>query len=150
MSVERKWDWPERLADYLIAVEKNEFAYGHYDCVLFAIGAIEAMTDLDMASKFRAKYKSARGAVGMMARMTKAKNLPDATDVFCKEWGIEEIPTLFAQRGDVVEADVTLPNGTIAPALGVVATDGQGGLFVTETVFLKIKLRNCKRAWRTS
>lgn len=42
--MQRLPDWPERLAAYVEARRHRPFAWGSNDCVLFAAGALDAMT----------------------------------------------------------------------------------------------------------
>jgi hypothetical protein len=44
MNGRRLTGWPERLAAYAAAAAHRPFAWGSLDCVLFAAGAVEAVT----------------------------------------------------------------------------------------------------------
>ncbi len=51
----RHADWPARLAAYIEAHRSAPFAWGVHDCVLFASGAIAAITGTDPAASFRGR-----------------------------------------------------------------------------------------------
>jgi hypothetical protein len=94
---ERPWrrlpSWPERLAEYLVASSKVPFAWGSNDCVLFAAGAVEAMTGrrpfmplwTDVRSALR-QLNSFGGLVGAVA----STGMPEVRRPAC------------ASRGDVL------------------------------------------------
>lgn len=147
-SITRLPDWPERLVNYLERMKGTPFEWGKNDCILFALGAAQAMTDVDTAKDFRGMYKTALGAARVMQKKFGTTNLSKAADVFRIKWGSEEVPILMAQRGDIVEADVVSAEGGHGPSLGVVDLDGTHALFTGPTGVIKIKITNCQRAWR--
>ena len=61
-------DWPERLAEAIEAANERPFSWGRHDCCLFACDAVMAMTGVDPAKPFRGKYKTKRGAFGVLKR----------------------------------------------------------------------------------
>lgn len=149
MNVARLDNWPERLADYFSSVHGTPLEWGVHDCVLFSLEAAKVQTGVDMASKLRGTYTNARGAAKQMLKRYGARTLPEAASVFAAALNIEEVPVLMAQRGDIVEANVTLPDdGTLSPAFGVVALDNRFAWFVGLEGLTPIRLRDCKRAWR--
>ena len=77
-----------------------------------------------------------------------AVSLSEAASVFAAELGSEEVPTPFAQRGDIVEADVVSAEGGSGPSLGVVDLDGAHALFAGPSGAIRIKITDCRRAWR--
>ena len=54
----RRPDWRARLAAYMAQVAVTAFRPGRHDCALFAAGAIEAMTGVDIAAPWRGSYRS--------------------------------------------------------------------------------------------
>ena len=48
--------WHGRLTRYLAEARKKPYEVGVHDCALFAAGAIEAITGVDLASSFRGRY----------------------------------------------------------------------------------------------
>ena len=148
MATERFPDWPERLVHYLQEATKKPFDWGQHDCVLFALGAAKATTGVATVDELRGKYKSAIGAQHEMRRRYGASNLTEAATAVQKEWGVDEIPILMAQRGDIVEADVIFAEGDSGPSLGVVDLDGSHALFAGPSGAIRIKIIDCRRAWR--
>ena len=146
--VTRLPDWPERLVDYFTSMKEAPFEWGKNDCILFALGAAQAITGMDTAKDFRGLYKNAIGAARIMRKRFGTTDLSEAADVFKAEWGSEEVPILFAQRGDIVEADVVSAEGGTGPSLGVVDLDGIHALFAGPSGAFKIKITDCRRAWR--
>ncbi|MCG7626059.1 DUF6950 family protein [Epibacterium sp. Ofav1-8] len=62
-------DWRPRLSAYLNDVARASFRPGKHDCALFAAGAVQAMTDVDLASAYRGTYRSlAAGQEALQSR----------------------------------------------------------------------------------
>lgn len=62
-------DWKPRLASYLAEVARRPFRPGSHDCVLFAAGAVGAMTGADLAAEYRGTYCTlAQGQAVLEAR----------------------------------------------------------------------------------
>ena len=124
------------------------FVWGQHDCVLFALGSAKAIAGVTTVDELRGKYKSAIGAQREMRKRYGASNLSEAATAVQREWGVEEIPVSFAQRGDIVEADVVSAEGGSGPSLGVVDLDGVHALFAGPFGAIRIKITDCRRAWR--
>ena len=148
MAIERRPDWPERLIEYLQEAAAKPFVWGQHDCVLFALGSAKATTGVATVDELRGKYKSAVGARREMRKRYGASNLTEAATAVQKEWEVEEISVLMAQRGDIVEADVISAEGDNGPSLGVVDLDGINALFAGPSGAIRIKITDCRRAWR--
>jgi hypothetical protein len=83
--------WEKNLFAYLKTV--GPFEWGTNDCCLFAANAVEVMTGIDPAKKYRG-YKTKFGA----AKKLKNTNIEEAwTEVFG-----ESIHPKMAKRGDVI------------------------------------------------
>lgn len=93
----RRTDWRRRLGEYVAGLRTEPYAFGRQDCWLFVAGAIEAMTGADHANVHRGRYKTARGALGIVKRAG-AANMADFAGLFLEEI---EAP-VFAQIGDVM------------------------------------------------
>ena len=148
MSISRLPDWPERLVQYLQNKMREPFVWGQHDCVLFALGAAQATTGVGTVDELRGSYSSALGAAREMRCRYGASNLTEAANAVQREWGVDEVPLPFAQRGDIVEVDVISAEGGSGPSLGVVDLDGVHGLFAGPTGVIKVKVKDCRRAWR--
>jgi hypothetical protein len=95
-AVMREEDWRRRLGEYVDGVRTTPYALGSQDCWLFVAGAVEAMTGRDHATPHRGKYKTARGALGVMKRAG-AANMAAFAGLF-----LEEQTPIYAQIGDVM------------------------------------------------
>jgi hypothetical protein len=128
-------DWEQALADYLLAQREAVFAWGRMDCVLFAAGAVAAMTGADPAADLRGKYRSQAGA-GRLLKQLGFANLAVAVDSV-----LVPVAPAAAHRGDVVMLDGNLGLCTGRTALFLPEEGGEPGLAVRATL-------QCERAWR--
>lgn len=136
----RREDWPERLRAFVEAAARTPFAYGSHDCLLFAAGAIEAMTGTDLAAAVRGTYRDAEGAAAALAAFAGAGVL-EAAEKVAAEHGLAPIAWPLAQRGDAV-----LVGTPLGPALGIclgahAAVAAAGGLAT-------VPMSRAARAWR--
>jgi hypothetical protein len=128
-------NWPSLLADFL--AEEKPFEWGKRDCSLFAADAVRCITGVDHAKKFRGRYKTAKGAARVIARHRGLEGLINKT-------GLEPIPKLMAQRGDVVLIDTPL-----GEALGVIDLRGEAAGQGTNGIE-HYPLSSVRRAWRVA
>lgn len=94
--MKRLTDWEERLGLFIAENRERRFAWGEWDCILFACAAVEAMTGTDPASEYRGRYDDAKGAalaLRVLGKGTLVKTI-DAT--------FPHRPLGKAQRGDIV------------------------------------------------
>lgn len=118
-------DWLPRLAAYIASVRGAPFAYGSFDCALFAAGAVEAMTGVDLSEGLRGKYTTAPDGAIALARQGFMSPVDLAATHFAR------VTAAQLQVGDIAVVDT--PDG---PALGVV----QGGyIYVAAPTGLGIK-----------
>lgn len=89
-------DWEQRLGEFMAANRDREFAYGQWDCILFACAAAEALTGRDEAADFRGRYKTAKGARAIL-RERGAGTLLRTVDRHFRRKGVG-----YAQRGDLI------------------------------------------------
>lgn len=92
--LQRRPDWPERLAQWLQAMRDEPFAWGRNDCVRFVCAAIEQMTGTDPWPRVTwvdraGALRALRGLGGLRAAITQRLGPP--------------LPSpAWAQRGDVL------------------------------------------------
>lgn len=55
-------DWEPRLLEYLRGVAHRPFAWGDQDCLIFTLGAVDAMTGSGLASLIKGRYVDEDGA----------------------------------------------------------------------------------------
>lgn len=71
-------DWAKRLNDFIDSVRAVPFSWERHDCAVgFAAGAVLAQTGVDVAGKFRGKFKTAQGALRVLKKAGH-DNLADA------------------------------------------------------------------------
>ena len=128
-------DWHARLVAYLAAAARTPFDPGRHDCALFASGAVEAVTGMDLAEGWRGRYRTLAGG----RRVLKRAGFADHIDLAAR--CLEEVPVSWARPGDI--AAVPSADG---PALGVV----QGGaVYVIGPAGIGlVPLRDATRAFR--
>lgn len=138
--MKRMQDWAVRLDVYLRASRTRAFAWGEFDCALFAAGGVEAMTERDFARHFRGKYKTSKGSVVALKKYG-AGNLRETAENFL---GLPLPSVLRAQRGDVIGM-----NAEAGFALGLVDLTGQSFAVVApENGLSFLPLRLAALAWR--
>ena len=93
-------NWPELLGAYLTAQLAQPFAWGQNDCCLFAAGAVQAITGIDLASHLRGQYSTAAEAARILADEGGLVALASAN------FGAPRSNPGQAQRGDVVCVEV--------------------------------------------
>jgi len=140
----RKEGWEQELNNYLDDALDTPWEYGSHDCALFAFGALKAMGGVDLGEPWRGKYKTERGALGVMKRFGGA----DVEECMVKlgvDNELTEIDPAFAQRGDI-----TVCPTEEGPALGIVSLDGRFMAVATKPKgFMLHPIFNAIKAWRT-
>jgi hypothetical protein len=134
--------WEQTLHRFNMACLRRPFAWGEFDCALYAADAINAMTGVDFAADFRGRYDSEESAWRFLASL-----------------GYRDLGELASSR----LPEILTPDGKPAPSL---ARRGDVGLFNGEQgQFLAIcdgrtfvgptlrglqhaPLTACLRAWR--
>jgi len=91
--------WEHRLADLIVSAQTRDFAYGTWDCCLFAAAAIQALTAQDVSANFRGRCVDEDTCNQMLAGEGGVASLAARLAAEC---GFERIPPLMAQRGDIV------------------------------------------------
>lgn len=129
-------DWESRLVAYLSAAAPKAFAFGENDCALFTAGAVEAMTGVDLATKWRGKYRSLKTGFTRLAKAGFSDHVALAASL------LPEVPPAFAWKGDIA----VVPGDFGAGALGVV--QGEGVYVLTATGLGIVPRLNIVRAFR--
>jgi len=89
------------LAQFLRESQNRPFAWGEWDCCLFAADAVQAQTGIDYAADYRDSYTTASGAL----RALKRHGHNTIRDAISAQLG-EPLPAALCQRGDVVLVEV--------------------------------------------
>jgi len=101
-------DWPERLDVYIKRCESIPFQYGQHDCCTMASDWVKECTGVDPMAAWRGEYRTATGARRLM------HSAGGLEAMVTSKLG-DPIPAAFAQRGDVIMADLNL-----GPTMGIV------------------------------
>lgn len=133
--VSRLPDWHPRLIEYLGATYGQPFAEGHFDCALFAAGAVEAMSGADLSAQWRGRYSSTRGGLRVLRKAGFADHVALVASL------LEECPVAYARAGDVA---VVTSDGQ--PCLGIV--QGEFIYVISPNGAATVPLRSAVRAFR--
>lgn len=141
----RSTTWETReLHQFLAYHSHTPFAWGQFDCCLFAADAIQAMTGVDIASEFRGRYDSKLSAFSLIHSVTGGSTVADAAAYCAKQYGLDEWAyPLMAQRGDLV----VFHNGGNLIA-GIVSLSGTQVISVAESGLVTEPITAIERAWR--
>lgn len=115
----RRPGWQGDLGVYLQQCEARAFAWGEFDCALFAADWVLRLTGFDAAAEYRGRYRTAGGA----ARRLKAVTGGGLAEAATQALGEQLASPAMARRGDVVLLQAETPEGE-AHALGVVDETG--------------------------
>lgn len=108
VKILRKETWAADLTAYLATIAAQSLIPGQHDCALFAAGAVEAMTGVDLAAEWRGTYDSL--PKGM--RRLKAAGHRNLASLLASL--LPEVPAAQAHPGDVV-----LVEGPEGPGMGI-------------------------------
>lgn len=86
-------NWPQKLAEVIEGARKRPFLWGEHDCSLFVADCVDAMTGSKHANQYRGKYKTAKGAAGILKKHGGIEGLVDSK--------FDPMPRSFARRGDI-------------------------------------------------
>lgn len=140
-------NWPFMLNAALSDAALRPFAWGEFDCFIWAHWAIEIYTRENKAKEYCGErgltldprpYMTTKG----MLRTLHGLGFEDFYDLICAIHG-EPIDVTLAQRGDLVMID--LPDAPM-PALGICR--GIDAMFKTREKNIYPLLAECRCAWR--
>ncbi len=132
----RSHDWPEKLHEVIAEAKKKTFEWGNHDCALFVFDCIQAMTEIDYATRFRRKYTN---ELSSRRALRKIEDVGGLVELFDKFLG-ERIELSHAKRGDVV----ILMDGR-REVLGIIV--GKCVVFLSQKGIQLRVLSECKFAW---
>lgn len=146
LTLRRYPDWEARLAAAIEAARATPFAWGTFDCWLAAADQVAASTGVDPADWCRGRYRSARGALGVLRRHGGGRLDAMLTTIFG-----EPVARPFARRGDL--ALVPLPDDVADAGFDrACATVALDGVAVHAAApghgLIRLPLRLADRAWR--
>ncbi|MDW3204561.1 MAG: hypothetical protein R8L07_03380 [Alphaproteobacteria bacterium] len=140
IRLRRRPGWEVALPDFLKAAEGRPFCWGQNDCVLFLADWTAILTGQDFAARHRGKYKTARGAAGVLKRMGAA----DPAGLIDLHVPRHEA-VLLARRGDAAAVPAA---ADCALCVGIVDDSGSKVAVVAEAGLARYPLTSAKVAWR--
>jgi hypothetical protein len=135
--MKRLSNWNAQLEEVLLAGRSRSFAWGSFDCALFACDCVLVQTGQDPAADFRGKYTSA-------AEASAWGSLGEIASRITTQFSMPEISPGHAGRGDLVLVD----NGTEQGAIGVVDFDASCALCPGTRGLIRVRRHRWKRAWK--
>jgi hypothetical protein len=149
--VQRYPDWQTRLDVFLRENGNRRFKYGEWDCCLFVASAIEAMTGVDPAQKYRGKYSTMREArdvaedVWLPFDSRRSSWIAFLVEAVTEQNQMVEVSRYRARRGDVA-----LIKRSSGHSLGIVSLNGSSVTVVAGDCLIGIPFSRIKsaRAWR--
>jgi hypothetical protein len=132
-------NWPRALADYVAANQHKAFAWGKQDCIMFACGAIEAITGKDPAHHWRGQYASALGAARIFRNWG---GFEEMVSTIAGAEGFDEQPVAMARRGELVLLQKRWPNSGVCL--------GMWSAFAGKNNIVMVKTAECYRSWRVA
>jgi len=119
----------------------REFAWGSFDCALFACDCVKAQTGVDPGANCRGKYATEGGALALIGNQFGPFVAQLAAHV-----GMAEVGTGHARRGDLVLID----NQTALGALAVVDFTGMHAVCPGARGLIRVRRHRWLRAWQVS
>lgn len=135
----RRQDWPRRLEEFLAAAERRPFAWGTWDCAVFAAASVEAVTGRNPFPGALGTYEDAKGARRFL-RAGKWRSLEAAIDAVV---GNRRAAPLLAQRGDLV----LTAGDELGAAAGVVDMTGELLAVLSPAGLVRVPLSVALAAW---
>lgn len=143
MPLVRKHNWQTILHNYIHTQANSSFKYGTFDCCLFVAGCIHAMTDVDLAEPLRGSYSSRKEAMQAVKTYCGKASVRAVVEKVATEHGLQIVPPLCAQRGDMV----LIKRGRDY-SLGLVSLSGRDIYAAGEHGIVRLPLTAAVKAWR--
>ena len=135
----KKENWQNKLNDYIDKRQNRPFKWGSNDCIMFSVGAIEAMTGVNHAKKYP-NYRTKKEAYNVIKDCFNG----DTDIVFDTIIGESKENINFAKHGDIICVIINDEK-----AYGVVADDGRSIWLVGETKgIIKYKISEGIKFWQ--
>lgn len=93
--------WPTLLNEFLATRMCTPFQWGLHDCCLFAADAIQAITGIDVARRYRKAYATREAAMHLI-HIHAEHGIREFLKAIAKDNGFEMINPKMAQRGDII------------------------------------------------
>lgn len=139
-------NWERLLQQQFEHARTQQFAWGTFDCALFACDCVLAIGGVDPGAQFRGKYSDKESADRVIGS---SGDLGAFAAGVAAAHGMAEVKSGFAGRGDVVLVD-NAAAGAAQPstALGIVDFSGRFAVCAGERGLLRVGMRRWLRAWK--
>ena len=137
-------NWPSLLFDYFKTRETMPFTYGKNDCMLFAADWILTATGCDLATFFRGKYSTKRGAATLLKKYADGGLIETAIKAMASVQAPSILPTL-TQRGDFVLVETTIEGNEQGLMGGICA--GRNIAAPASDKMIYLPLKTVRYAW---
>lgn len=134
----RRPTWPEELDAFIREAATKRFAWGRWDCFLFAAEGVRRLGGPNIAAGIKGTYSDAEGASAAIAAW--GQDLEDGLTARCGGLGMQEIPPALARRGDLVV--LRLPGGPTAGICG-----GSTAWCAGPTGVVSVPMTAASKAW---
>jgi len=131
----RVQNWPSILFAKIEDAKKTPFQWGVFDCALFTADCVFAITGNDPARNYRNRYKTQRGAMGIIKREG-FDSLAEMMDT----WYDTPVTKHFLRRGDVGMFD-----GGNGPTVGICT--GAHVVAPSENGLVSVPVSLCFKGW---
>jgi hypothetical protein len=95
LTLERLPNWPYLLDRYVSAHVSKPHVWGSNDCVMFAAGAVQAMTAVDPIPELRGRYNDEDSALELLVEC-------GGIAAYCEQLFGSPVPPGLAHRGDIL------------------------------------------------
>jgi hypothetical protein len=130
-------NWRMPLAELFRQAQTQTFAWGSFDCALFACDCVWVQTGKDPAAAFRGTYSTEAEANAL-------GSLSAIAETVAAQFGLAEIAPGHAGRGDIV----LIQNQTAQGALAVVDFSGAYAVCPGSRGLIRVRRHRWQRAWR--
>ena len=135
MGMTRIEGWESRLSTVIEDARTDPYVLGKHDCFSVAMGAVRALTGVDLWSKFARRYSTKREALRLIAQH--GPSFDTAADSYL---GISSSSISLARRGDICKYFDSEAHLGVCTGAHVAVLKENGLLFVP--------LKDCLCCWR--
>jgi hypothetical protein len=131
-------DWKDRFRRFLEANRARPFRWGAWDCCLFAVNGVRAITGVDLAAQYRGRYHTWLGATRILGG-----DMLAFVDAVAKENRIAR----HADFRDASPGDVVMAHVGERPTLGL-ANPIRLAVFATQDGLAEFPYSVVTHAWK--
>lgn len=138
-------DWINRFSDVIDAAKDKSFDWSGYNCCVFSSDLFEAVTGVDPIAGVRGKATTKKQALAVLKKFG-GGGVIKALEQVAETYGLDEVPPLYAKRGDPV-----IVHWDGQDLAGVIALNGRDVLVLRpDKGFGLLPVKSATRAWSIS